>query len=187
MTRREAIKAFGLAPFAARQTAQAWIIPVVCTVAILCVGAYVGYQVYKLCQKINAEKPQDVDDPDAPPQNKTEFMAPQPGSPPQTSMKLTDDSGVLYYDATPYAFTDCNGEAVTAIMQTRLQSTTNFQTWADELKLVGYCAASGMTVVVTRAAVKIATLYLPLGQTNAWNLNQGGTMAPHKFYRLAAP
>lgn len=187
MNRRQALVAFGLAPIVIRRKAEGWIIPVICTVAILGVGVYVGYQVYRLCKKINAQKPVDVDDPDAPPQDKPNFLQPKPGTPPQTSMKLTDDSGVLYYDATGYGFYDCNGEQVTGIMQTRLQSTADFQTWTDEIKMIGYCAASGMTVVVTRAAVKIATFYLAMGQTNAFDLNLGGTMTPHKFYRLAAP
>lgn len=170
------------------QSKPQWVVPVVCGVIVIGVGAWIGYSIYKMCQKIPpANPPPDQQQQDPPPQNQGQFTAPSTNAPGPT-MQLTDASGVIYWDASAFGWQDpVSGAPITQIMSTRLQSTADFHTWAEELSLLGYCSDSGMTVIYSRNGAPICTNYLSAGTTNVLNFNQGGTLAPHKFYRLAAP
>lgn len=165
-----------------------WVIPVVCGAIVLGVGAWITYSLYKCCQKIPppGHIPDDEAQPDPPPQQQG-----QGGkliANPAVTMQLTDASGVLYWDCTTNGWTDpVSGGPVTTIMKTRLQSTVDFNTWTDELALLGYCSDNGTLIVYSRGGVPVLTNYLTMGATNVLNFNADGTMAPHKFYRLAAP
>lgn len=163
-----------------------WVIPVVCGVIVIGVGAWVTYSLYKMCQKIPNQKPDDQQDPNAPPA--APHANAQPKAMPSVTMQLPDASGVLYWDCSTNGWTDpVSGGPVTQIMKTRLQSTVDFQTWTDELALLGYCSDNGTLIVYSRGGVPVLTNYLTFGTTNVLNFNGDGAMAPHKFYRLAAP
>jgi len=165
-----------------------WVIPVVCGVVVIGVGAWITYSLYKCCQRIPPPnpKPDDQQDPPAPPgANLTQA----PSAPmPSVTMALADTSGVLYWDASAYGWSDpVSGLPITQIMKTRIQSTVDFQSWNDELAILGYCSDAGALLVFSRGGSPISTNYFTFGTTNVWNFNPDGTLLPHKFYRLAAP
>lgn len=163
-----------------------WVIPVVCGAIVLGVGAWITYSLYKVCQKIPDQKPDDQQDPPPPPPvakaNGAQLASPN------VTMALTDASGVLYWDCSTNGWTDpVSGTPVTGIMKTRLQSTVDFHTWVDELALLGYCSDNGAVIVYSRGGVPVLTNYHTFGTTNVLNFNADGMIAPCKFYRLAAP
>lgn len=165
-----------------------WVIPIVCGLVVIGIGAWVGYELVQVCKKIPPPKPDDQPDPPPPPgaPNAAQFT-PSSTNSPTVTMLLDDSSGVALWDATPYGWTDpMSGDPVTAIMTTRIQSTADFHTWTDEVSLRGYCSQAGITMVYSRAGASICTNYLAAGATNVLNLLQG-KVAPYKFYRLAAP
>jgi len=164
-----------------------WVIPVVCGVFILGVGAWITYSLYKVCQKIPPPPPDDQPDPPPPPNPPNAVTAPNTALPPVT-MALDDNSGVLYWDASGYGWTDTvSGLPITQIMKTRIQSTVDFQSWNDELGILGYCSDAGALLVFSRSGSPVSTNYFTFGTTNVLNFNADGTLLPHKFYRLAAP
>ena len=163
-----------------------WVIPVVCGVVVIGVGAWITYSLYKVCQKIPDPKPDDQQDP-PPPVQPNALTAPSTAMP-SVTMALDDRSGVLYWDCSTNGWTDpVSGTPVTQIMKTRVQSTVDFQSWNDELAVLGYCSDAGALVVFSRGGSPIATNYFTFGTTNVLNFNADGTVLPHKFYRLTAP
>ena len=171
----------------AQQHKPQWVIPVVCGAIVLGVGAWITYSLYKVCQKINDPKPDDQQDPPPPPPPAAQAK-PQALVIPSVTMQLPDVNGVMYWDCSANGWTDpVSGGPVNAIMKTRLQSTVDFQSWNDELSLLGYCSDNGALIVYSRAGVPVLTNYFTFGTTNVLNFNADGSIAPHKFYRLAAP
>jgi len=167
------------------QTKPNWIIPVVCGCIVIGIGAWVTYELYQVCKKIPDPKPQDQQDPPPPPA--AQVVAPATNTPSST-MRLDDSSGVLYWDASGYGWTDpMSGQPITAIMKTRLQSTRDFQTWAEAVSILGYCSSSGTTLVLSRGGVPVCTNYVAAGATNYVQLDPAGMLAPCKFYRLSTP
>lgn len=164
-----------------------WVIPVVCGVIVLGVGAWITYSLYKVCQKIPQPKPDDQQDPPPPPAAGANLQG-QSGSAPSVTMALADSNGVLYWDCSTNGWTDpVSGGPVTAIMKTRVQSTVDFQSWNDELSILGYCSDNGALIVYSRGGSPVLTNYHTFGTTNVLNFNADGMIAAHKFYRLAAP
>jgi hypothetical protein len=157
---------------------------------VIGIGVYVGYSIYKMCKKLNdppKAKPDDQKDPPPPPQNQGQFTAPGTNAVTAT-MQLDDSSGVLYWDCTTNNWTDpVSGAPVTTIMKTQLQSTADFQSWTEEVAILGYCSSSGITLVMSRGGLPVCTNYLAGGATNVVQLDPAGMIAPHKFYRLSAP
>lgn len=168
------------------QSKPQWVIPVVCGMLVIGIGAWVTYEIYQVCKKIPDNKPADQPDPDAPPPNGAHFT-PSSTNTPSVTMRLNDSGGVATWDASAYNWTDpMSGDPITAIMVTRIQSTGDFHTWTDEVSLVGYVSTAGMTIIYSRGGAPICTNYLASGTTNVLNL-AAVPPAPHKFYRLAAP
>jgi hypothetical protein len=157
---------------------------------VIGIGAWVGFHMYKMCQKLNdppPPKPDDQPDPPPPPAPGANFTAPGTNNVTAT-MQLSDTGGVLYWDCTTNNWADpVSGAPVTAIMKTRLQSTTDWHSWQEEVAILGYCSSSGTTLVFSRGGLPICTNYLSGGTTNVVQLDPAGMIAPHKFYRLAEP
>lgn len=169
------------------QTKPQWIVPVICGCIVIGIGAWVTYEMYQVCKKIPDKKPDDQPDPPLPP-GQPQFFTRSSTNAPSVTMRLNDFSGVATWDASGYGWTDpVSGDPVTAVMLTKIQSTRDFHAWTDELSIIGYFSQAGAVLVLSRAGATICTNYLAAGATNVLNLNQGGTVAPHKFYRLAAP
>lgn len=167
------------------QSKPQWVIPVVCGVLVIGIGAWITYEMVQVCKKIPDKKPDDQPDPPPPP-NQGQFT-PSSTNTPSVTMRLDDSGGVATWDASAYNWTDPrSGDPITAVMVTRIQSTGDFHTWTDEVSLLGYCSQAGMTVVFSRAGAPICTNYLASGTTNVLNL-AAVQQAPHKFYRLACP
>jgi len=174
----------------ARVQAQAkprWVIPVVCGVFIIGIGAWIAYSLYKVCEKIPPPKPEDQPDPPPPP-NQPQFFTPSSTNAPSVTMRLDDSAGVATWDASGYGWSDpVSGDPITAVMLTTVQSTRDFHAWTEEVSIVGYFSQAGGVLVFSRAGAPICTNYLSAGATNVLNFNPGGTLPPSKFYRLAAP
>lgn len=171
----------------AQQHKPQWVIPVVCGLIVIGVGAWVTYSLYTVCKKLPPAKPDDQQDPPPPPPVPNGAHLTEPPMPPVT-MQLSDTSGVLFWDCTTNGWIDSVSDTpITSIMKTRLQSTVDFNTWTDELALLGYCSNNGALIVYSRGGVPVMTNYHTFGTTNVLNFNADGTMAPHKFYRLCAP
>jgi hypothetical protein len=163
-----------------------WVIPVVCGLVVIGVGAWVTYEIVEMCKKIPQAQPPDQPDPPPPPPNGAQFT-PSSTNTPSVTMVLTDASGVLVWDASAYGWTDpVTGDPLTAIMVTRVQSTVDFRTWTDVVSLLGYCSPGGITMIYSQGGAPICTNYLANGATNILNLCPQ-VQAPRKFFRLAAP
>ncbi len=182
---RTLILALALLPYRparAQQRKPGVFLEVCAGMIVIGIGAWVGYSIYKMCQKIPpANPPPDNENPPPAPN----FAAASTNAPTPT-MQLTDDSGVTYWDCSGLGWVDpMTGEPVTQLMATRIQATADFQTWTEEASIRGYCSSSGITLIFSQGGTPVCTNYHWFNTTNTVYL--GGTLAPHKFYRLAAP
>lgn len=178
MTRRNFLKAVPLLPYSAR----AWVVPVVCGVIVIGTGAYVVWQIYKLCQKID-QKPDK--DPGPPPPcdcgNPKCTCNQQPA--PSQAVKLPDD-GVAYYDVSGLGYTDpVTGSPVRAYFTATLLSSTDLKGWAQECAIQGWASVDGTMVAVTKAGI-VMKAYMPMGGTCQVPVDIGSGKEPQKFFKV---